>query len=434
MSMEGRTLEPRYRGWRVRIFALTWFAYASYYFCRQPFFIVKSNLEEHFDIDTTFLGYIGVTYQVGYLMGQFISAAVGRQLGSRLLLLVGLAATILINVVFGISNGPWTILVFMGLNGLAQGTGWCGVIGVLAHWFRRTERGQVMGVWSTCYQLGAIMAKSYAALLLGVWGWRYSFFGGALVTLLVWAANALFLRVRPEDVGLEPLEDDDLPGTSVSERSREGGRAAVGQQPLGWTRNVVLSVIVCGLTYFCIKFLRYSLWSWGPYFMHKTFGVSTAVAGQHSVAFDVGGFLGVIAAGVVSDRVFRGRRSHTSLIMILGLVGACFLMYTMGTTSLWSMTLCFVLVGFMLYGPDFLVSGAGAIDVGSKRGALVAAGLINGIGHGGALLQEVAVPAIYNAFDKDLLPVFLSLVGVAMLGAIAMFALWVMGRKGMSNF
>jgi len=427
-----------YRGWRVRIFALTWFTYASYYFCRQPFFIVKASLERHFGIDETFLGHIGTTYLVAYMIGQFTSAAVGRKLGARLLLLLGMAATILINVVFGLSNSAWTILVFMGLNGLAQGTGWSGVIGAMAHWFRRTERGQVMGVWATCYQIGAIAAKSYAALLLGLWGWRYSFFGGAVVTLVVWGANLLWLRSRPEDVGLEPLEDDeDDPRAADGEQRAKAPAPTSGppaKEALGWTPKVVLSVVMCGLTYFCLKFLRYALWSWAPLFIEKTFGVGGTVAGGLSVGFDVGGFAGVIVAGVVSDRIFKGRRSHTALIMILGLVASCVLLYTVGSTSMWAMALCFALVGFMLYGPDFLVSGAGAIDVGSKRGAIVAAGLINGIGSIGAILQEQLIPLLRRTMGEQLLPVFSLFVGIAMLGAVAMFGLWIMGRKGWSRF
>ncbi|MCX7676288.1 MAG: hypothetical protein N2Z59_02810, partial [Alteraurantiacibacter sp.] len=36
--------------------------------------------------------------------------------------------------------------------------------------------------------------------------------------------------------------------------------------------------------------------------------------------------------------------------------------------------------GLMLYGPDALLSGVGAIDVARQRKALAAAGIINGMG------------------------------------------------------
>ncbi|MDY0061430.1 MAG: MFS transporter [Myxococcota bacterium] len=426
--------ELRLRHWRIRIFALTWLTYASYYFCRQPFYIGKSEIEKAFDLDPTFLGYLGLTYIVCYDIGQFTAAALGRRLGSRLLLLLGMAATILINVVFGLSNSGMTILLFMALNGLAQGTGWSGVIGTLAMWFRRTERGQVMGIWATCYQVGAIAAKSYAAFLLGLWGWRFAFFGGAALTLVFWVINLFFFRSTPQEAGLPPVNDDDeaLARPAAGAAPTTGGRPV--REPLGWDRKVWMGIVFLGLTYLCLKFLRYSLWSWGPYLMEKTFHLTGAEAGQHSVAFDVGGFFGVIVSGVVSDRLFQGRRSHTTLIMILGLVAACILMYTVGSLSIWVMTGCFALVGFMLYGPDFLVSGAGAVDVGSQRGALVAAGLISGIGTMGAILQEIAIPIIYERFEHQLLPVLLLFVGVAMLGALAITILWIMGRKGWTRF
>lgn len=427
---------PAMRSWRVRIFALTWFTYASYYFCRQPFYITKSSFAQEFGLTDAFLGYIGLTYLLGYEAGQFASAVLGRRLGTRLLLLIGMAATIALNVVFGCVNGGMMILLFMGLNGLAQGTGWSGVIGTMANWYGRKERGQVLGFWCTCYQLGAIGAKSFAALLLGWWGWRYSFFGGAVVTLVVWLIDAFMLRSAPEDVGLQPLADDDeappRPTAAPAPAPAERGRRR--REPLGWDRKVVAAIIFCGLTYLCVKFLRYSLWSWGPMFLEKTFAVSAATAGQHSWAFDLGGFAGVILAGLVADRLLRGRRSLTALLMILGLVGSCLLMYLVGSSSLWMMTICFVLVGLMLYGPDSLVSATGAIDVGSRRGAVVAAAIINGIGSSGAALEELVIPALRSSSQQQLLPILLLFVGVALLGALAITVLYVMGRKGWSRF
>ena len=47
------------------------------------------------------------------------------------------------------------------------------------------------------------------------------------------------------------------------------------------------------------------------------------------------------------------------------------------------------LVGFFLYGPDALLTGAGAIEVGSRRHAVLAAGIINGMGQCGAVAQEL---------------------------------------------
>ena len=49
------------------------------------------------------------------------------------------------------------------------------------------------------------------------------------------------------------------------------------------------------------------------------------------------------------------------------------------------------LIGFTAMGPDSLLSGACAMDVGSRRQAVLAAGVINGFGSIGPILQEPVI-------------------------------------------
>src|SRR6185295_17458853 len=101
---------------------------------------------------TTELAHVWTVFLVAYMVGQFVSGALGRRSGPRLLLLSGMAISIGCNVVFGFSNSLLSFAGFMVLNGLAHASGWPGNVGAMAPWFQRAERGTVMGVWSTCYQ------------------------------------------------------------------------------------------------------------------------------------------------------------------------------------------------------------------------------------------------------------------------------------------
>ena len=75
-------------------------------------------------------------------------------------------------------------------------------------------------------------------------------------------------------------------------------------------------------------------------------------------------------------------------------------MFVFGSTSVFNFAVSIGLVGFMLYGPDSLISGVGAIDVASKRGALVAAGIINGMGSMGPIFQEELIGWMYRAYNQ----------------------------------
>jgi len=416
-----------YRKWQYKIFGATWIAYVGYYFARKAFFVVKSDMADTLGLNTIELAHLGTAFLVSYMIGQYSSAYFGRRLGPKYLLILGMGISLLCNVVFGSSNSYWTILLFLSLNGLAQGTGWPGCIGSLAYWFKRKQRGRILGIWSTCYQLGSVLATSFAAYMLGHYGWRWSFYGASVILLIIWAVVIYLHPNRPEDVGLEPLYDeDDETVADPDEKSVE----KVDEKGLGWNREVVFIVITMGLVYFGIKFLRYALWSWVPFLLNNNFNMAGDNAGYLSTVFDIAGFAGVIFAGFASDKLFRGRRSFLAFLMLFLMALSFVLMYTMGSTSLMYFTISMGLAGFMLYGPDSLISGVGAIDVGTKRGALVAAGIINGTGSIGPIFQEEIIGWMYEKNNHEIAPIFYLLVVVASITAFITFLLWLRSRRG----
>jgi len=415
------------RLWRVRIFIATWLCYAGLYFCRHAFYVAKPELTRRNGLDAATLGWIGVVYLIAYTLGEFNAAAVGSRIGARRTLLAGMAVSIAANLGFGLAEGSVLFALLAGLNGLAQATGWSGNVGTMAQWFRRTERGQVMGLWSTCYQLGAVAAKSFAAFNLGRGGLRRTFWGAAGVLAGVWALFFALHRNRPEDAGLAPVVDD--------EPSREGAgpAGATASSDGGWNRDLVVTVVLMGCFYFFVKSIRYALWSWAPYFLSLNFKLLPSQAGHFSVIFDVCGFLGVITAGVISDRLLGGRRAGVAFVMIAGLAVSTVGLWLLGSRSLPVFGVCIGLIGFTLYGPDSLISGAGAIDVGSRRHALAAAGIINGIGSMGPVLQEAVIGRLYQRDPTNLGPILGLFTAAATIATVLMGLLLRRARAGKCN-
>lgn len=304
------------RSWRWRIFAATWAAYAGYYFCRKPFFVAKSALEDAYHWRPEQLATIGTAYLVMYAIGQFVAGYSGTRWGPRNALLAGMAISIACNVAFGLTSSLWVFGLFMAVNGLVQATGWSNVVGTMGQWYARRERGTVMGIWSTNFQFGGIASNALAAAMLGAYGLRGTFWSGALVFAGVWILVFAWQRNRPEDVGLPPVVDDP--------------DAAPGAAEEGWTREIATNVAIVGVFYFFVKFIRYALWSWAPYLLHTAFGLEGAQAGYLSTVFDVAGIFGVVSLGFVSDRYFAGKRTVVAFVSILLMAVACGLLYAFG--------------------------------------------------------------------------------------------------------
>jgi OPA family sugar phosphate sensor protein UhpC-like MFS transporter len=80
------------------------------------------------------------------------------------------------------------------------------------------------------------------------------------------------------------------------------------------------------------------------------------------------------------------------------------------------------LAGFLSYGPDTLLSGAAAQDVGETRAAATATGLIDGIGHLGAVVSPFLVIFVSEHYGWDRL--FLIFAGTAFLSGLILLPLW----------
>lgn len=369
--------------WRWRILISTYLGYAGYYLTRKLFTISKKPIAESLGWELADTAHLWTAFLLGYMLGQFLCGWLGRKRGPRWILLGGLGCSILFNAALGFAQSYPAFLFFMFWNGLVQASGWPGVVGTVSCWLREHERGRYMGIWSTSYSLGNLAVKYLGGLGLAYLGWRTSFVGLSLVTVGIWMLLYVWQRNRPEDVGLPP----------VIEPARSGSAEARREYWRLLTNPVVLTM---GLGYFCLKFLRYALDSWLPSFLALRFQLSPALAAGYSSLFDSAGLLGAACAGWLLDKVFQGRWTALALALAVGMVAGYWLILQWGTTPA-RVALGCGLVGFMLYGPDMLLSGAGAVEVGGPRDGIAVAGIVNGLGSLGPIVQEEVVGALLRA-------------------------------------
>ena len=89
------------------------------------------------------------------------------------------------------------------------------------------------------------------------------------------------------------------------------------------------------------------------------------------------------------------------------------------------------LCGFMLMGPDSLLSGVGAIDVGGRDRAVLAAGVINGLGSIGPIFQEEIIGYLLDHHGYN--AAFYVMIGVCVIGIFGTLYLAHRSKKGLST-
>lgn len=370
---------------RWQVFWLTWLSYASYYLTRKNFSIVKSRLHDDLGVSVGSLAAVDTVYLSLYAMGQFISGPLGDRLGARRMLAMGMLGCGIFAICFGASASPvWFVLLF-GLQGFFQSTGWPNNVKAVGPWFDEHVRGKVMGLWSTNYQVGGVVASAFAAFLLARYGWRSTFFlPGMLVIGLALFIWFLLPADKIQKASTEQSPKDDI----------------VSLRPNIW-RNP--HVWILGLAYFCLKLIRYSLLFWLPFYFHRQLGLAEESSGYLSIVLEVGGVLGAIATGFLADRYFVVDRTRIVAPLLFGLALSLFFYQMLGLSHLWANALGLSAIGFFIYGPDTLISGACAQDIGGVHQTASVAGAINGLGSLGAVFQGIVTAYVSETWGWEVL-------------------------------
>jgi sugar phosphate permease len=406
-----------FRRYRIQLFTATWLSYFGFYVVRKVYAVVKLPLKEHFGLDDLQIAWPWTIYLVTYMLGQFIAAGLGRRFESRRILAVGMCVAAIANFVIGLvvdadaTRAFLWMCVTMGIFGFAQATGWPHNVALFANWTHKSERGTLFAVWGTCYQFGAVFGKGLAGFLLGWLGLAWSFYGSSLVLLVFTVYFVLRARERPEAAGLTLVDESESePATAEPGHATAGGNA-------GLPRAFIVSVVAMGLIYFGFKFLRYALDSWSALILGEHFGMTATFAAYFSTAFDWVGFLGVLVAGYWSDRMPGSRRTPVIFWMTCGCLLAVTAMWMVGLSSPVLFILLLGLIGFMAMGPDSLLAGPSAMEAGNRRQAALAAGVINGLGSIGPIVQEPVIGWLKKTQGLD--SVFLLLVVIVFLTTVA---------------
>jgi OPA family sugar phosphate sensor protein UhpC-like MFS transporter len=429
-------LNPRYERWRWLTFGVTWLIYASFYLTRQSFSVAKLafNKDPRVTMSREDYGLVDSTFLTVYMLGQFVFGPLGDRFGPRWVLLGGMALSVLAAIASGFSTALIAFMAFAALQGIAQSTGWSNVSKTMGGWFSLRERGRVLGWWCSHYTVGGAFGLWFAGWAMDMWGharspssaasvpyWPAAFWAPAALLAIVTFIAWLLLRDRPEDMGLPSIEQyHGEPETLVDEEERiapvpDGSWKIVGEvlsSPRIW---------MLAAAYFSIKLTRYAFIFWGPKYVEESLGSSASVSTMTATAMPIGGLVGVIVCGYISDKLFGSRRAPVIILSLL-IAAPIMLIGLMPIHNVWAMAGFFFLVGTFLFGPDSMISATAATDFGTKRGAGTAIGCINGIGSIGGILGGWLPGKITT--ESNWTPLFgVFLVGLA-ISAVVLIPLW----------
>ena len=452
---------PGFRKRRVRNWFFLGLTYAGYYFCRTNLSIVSADLKDGLGFSNAQYGAIQGARSGAYAIGQFVNGLFTDGLGGKRAMTIGAVGTILLNVAFGLtawSNIGWLFYVLMLIrlaDGYMQAFGAPGMVKINTAWFRRRERGTFAGIFGFMINLGAtasgklgsLLATGFAVPLLFFsitvpkLDWRYMFIIPPVVTGIIVLLMNLAVKNHPEEAGYSIRHDDESDDDDPLETIHIGAVfRKIASNPVVW--------IVAG-AYFCTGFVRYGINDWWVIYMKDVWSVAREDALFDNMAsywLPFTASFGSLGSGIISDKLFAGRRAPVAALLYL--IQAVFLFLALSMCMSWipgSATLACVLIVLIWVGCNSthsLLGTAAAMDLGGRKMAGFSSGVIDSFQYFGAMLAQFGMGRLLDrtavaqhlnekgALVPNLNPTvwFGAMLPLAVLGTILMTYLWLRHR------
>ena len=364
--------------------------YTSFYMCRYNFSIANKSISEEFGFTRAEMGYIITTALFAYACGQIINGLLTDRLGGKRAMLIGAAGTIVMNVLFGAASFAGMLGLFIairGVDGYLQAFGAPGMVKINAAWFARRERGRFSGIFGFVINLGRFGIFNFGPALLSgftILGlvsipplhWRWLFWAPSAVCAIVAVAMTFAVAETPEEAGYPDAVPDETLEDGVQNDLRQVIRK-IASNPVVW---------ITASAYACTRAVRQAVDQWFPRYMQELYHVDLKSTSFKFLAFLIPfiASVGSLTSGYVSDIFFKGRRAPVAALLyftetVIILAAAPFHTSIAAIVSL-------VLISFTANSTHSILGSAAPMDIGGRKMAGFALGLIDSFQYFGGSL------------------------------------------------
>ena len=405
-------VKSMYSHWRLRIFYACFIGYTIFYLCKKNIAVALPGISNEFGYSMTELGILGSSLYLTYGIGKFVNGVLADGSDVRKFLPLALIMTALANIAFALTPSVvsifgldpqvsavvllWALTFLWGVSGWFQSAGFPAVAKSLTYWYSNSERGTKWSLWSCSHQTGTFLSFIIAGHIASHWGWRAAFLVPGVLALITAAWLYERLRDRPQSLGLPDIEVyNNEPAAKKADKTEEDSMTYV---------QIFKKHILCNKTiwmlaiaYIFVYIIRFGAEDWMIMYLTKAkTDIDLADATNMIASLPLVGICGTVCAGLISDKIFKGKRAPVNLIYLMGVV-AMLLALKFNTIN----SLNYVIIGLLgafTYGPQMMIGGLCAVESSSKKVASAATGFTGTFGYIGAVFSATGTGFMVDKF------------------------------------
>jgi sugar phosphate permease len=322
------------------------------------------------------LGVFVTAFYIGYVAASALGGFVADRIGPRRMLVLALTPLAAATFLFGFTNSFATGVALQGLMGLFAGVDYAACVKIVASWFKSSERGRALGLFSTAPSIGVALANAVFPVLLGSFDWRPLYWALGCLT----AAVALLCRFALSD----------SPVTQSGEARPANHAAASTRASTLWRDKNLVLIAVAG---FGANWGTWGFAFWAAALMIRGYGLSAVDAGLVAVIFGVAAAVSKPLYGFLSDQL-GGRRRDLVIYDLLAFSAMLVLFGQMGTKTRFILAAPCLGLTAVVYSPLLAAMITERVDASHVASAI---GMINAFWQLGSVIVPSVVGLVFAA-------------------------------------
>ncbi len=243
-------------------------------------------IRDDFALDYVQSGMVVSAFSLAYGIGQLPAGVLADRIGARILITIGICGVAVAGLLVGLSQTYIMMLVFLALMGIAGGGYHPAASPLISASVEPEKRGRALGIHLIGGSGSFFLAPIIAAAIAANWGWRGSFIGLAIPTMVFGIIFYLLLG-RLADKGKAQQVITDQPEEKPSSPGRLRQLVAF----------LTLTVFTQAVIFSIIAFI--------PLFMVDHFGITEGKAAAFLAIIYSAGLWASPLGGYISDRLGR---------------------------------------------------------------------------------------------------------------------------------
>ncbi|MDK9661974.1 MFS transporter [Propionibacterium freudenreichii] len=425
-TLDGSAVGARPTHFRWVVLATIFVTYVVCMADRSNVGAILPMIKGEFSISNFQSGAISSFFFLGYAISQIPAGLLMTKKGTRGIVSLAVLVFSIITFLMGFTTSAIALLVLRLLLGIMEGPTPVGMTSTINAWFPAKEKGTATGIYIASTQFAPIIVPPIAVALAAAAGWRSVFHWFAVPGVIMAVVFFFVVRSHPrQSKRVNAAELNHITSSDDGKRDHGGfGTMPLidkivrvrDADPLDTNAKVLRSWNIWGntLAYFFMNNVLYGMLTWIPSYLVAARGYSFIKMGFVASAPSIGGLVGALIGGVVSDRVFHGRRKPTMLITALMTAVMLVVVLVVSQNTVLVMG-SLILTGFFLNigWPSFT---SYAMNLATDKTYPFAISIINSGGNLGGFFAPMIVGGLLDAFGGNYTVAFSYFVVVLLLG------------------